>query len=688
MSESDFSVALQERDGKWVRLGDQATGGFGVVMDSLRFTGDLREYGCLEASWIMRMNPKWPRNIIEHFTPAVIYRGAEPVWSGRIIAAPTNYGEDTFVTVQCQGWGQHTKDDCTDREWVIDDLSRWKDTKSHPSVTVANYHGFAPQIGDGTIILPCPRASTIENLKAVSATLDLGPNQRATRAVATFKSVVAPGTVSFHVYLRINDSPNFVGGGSYGQSITDNPPTTDTTVAVTGSPGGRYVHIAWYYDGATTTVGGDHSIIVSSLKVFTDTADESGNASILKASTIISEALAACCPMISTDTSKITTTSTNIPNFPGSPGYRYANELIDQANSIHGYITRLSPDPVPVFEFSAQPTDYSFVLGADEYQLEEPAAQDGRAVYNRVISEYEDATGIKAYSEVVDTNYSGSNVTQFANPGFEVNTSNWTAVLGTITRDTVVFDVGVASLRVTDVAGAFTTRSDLIQLVPRDTYVMTFRYRRAVTHSAGTFTLLDSSGQTLSYRGMSNLFTVTDINNSALGSFATFTFQFTAPDDGQVRFDYSGTTSPINQIAGYLDNFQIFQRRNNAVSRRNFTRAALRPMDVKSNSTIAGAFAQLELDNSQYPPFKGTLSVQGYIRNKGGSKTHVSKLPSRVGDAVLIEDLMDPNSGAIGRRGIIQSAEYNAVTDTCTFSIDDPTGFIEVLRNRLRSLGG
>ena len=47
---------------------------------------------------------------------------------------------------------------------------------------------------------------------------------------------------------------------------------------------------------------------------------------------------------------------------------------------------------------------------------------------------------------------------------------------------------------------------------------------------------------------------------------------------------------------------------------------------------------------------------------------------------ILIADLPDPNTGALGRTGIITRATYNAETDTTELEIDNSDDFIAQIR--------
>jgi hypothetical protein len=687
-----LSVELQPRDAGWIQLGTQQDGGHGVMPGSIEYTGDLSEYGCLDASFRLKLNPRWPRHIIEQFTPVVIKDGSNDVWSGRIIAAPSTYAQDAEVLVQCQGWGQHTKDDCTPREWVIRDMSRWQD--GSPSVSTTN-RARVSQSGSitnaaGGLTLAWAQGSVLVINTGLCITLDMGPNGTAKRVVAPgwLSNGMTSASMTFMSFASsspdVHDTSDRQAGWSVGT-----PGAGPTNTAATFTTAKRYVHILLYWTGATVTLAANAELRMPALIVFTDAADESGDASILKASTVISETLDAICPLISPSRAKLVATATSLPNFPGGPGWRYGNELIDKANEIHGYGFRLTPDPLPVPEYFPLPTDYSFVVGAGEYTLGEPGAQDGRNVYSRVISEYEDANGVKADAVALDATRLPSSV-QVANPSFDTDTSGWTIAFGTGVRDTAVFDTAPASLRLTtDGAGLlywyYGASPALSGLTPGKRYRYTFRWRRAAAFVGLSFYVQDAvTAATLGeFPGTTTAAAASAaMMASTIGAWVDVSLEFVAPAGGRVNI-ITSASGPASTVMAYFDSVTIFEYGGSVVNRRGFTRTALRPPGMRTTTATAGPLAQLELDNAQFPPFKGTLMIGPRVRTKGGGSMSASVLPSRVGDALLIENMEDPNTRALGRQGIIYRAKYNETTGLAEVEIDATTSFLQQLKARI-----
>jgi hypothetical protein len=332
------------------------------------------------------------------------------------------------------------------------------------------------------------------------------------------------------------------------------------------------------------------------------------------------------------------------------------------------------------------------VLGEGQYTLLEPAAQDGQHVFNRVITEYEDAAGVRGAATSEDQTYMVSS-TQLPNPSFDTDTSSWTVFNGTLTRDTVVFDTAPASGRLTSNAGgyAYFESPRHTELRRNTEYQMVIRFRRNATLvngiSAGIY-VFGAEGTNSFGTGSTGPFgsahiANTDLNAYGTGSFVDVPIKFRTGNSGTaaVSIELEG---PSSTILAYIDSITIRQKGSSVVSRRGFRRTALRPMTHRSTAATADAIAQLELNASQFPPFKGTIAVTGRIPLKGGGSMDAAHIPGRgIGENLLLKNLADPNSQALGRIGNIQSAVYDESKHQTLIGIDRDLHFISQLRDRL-----
>lgn len=676
---ADLSIMYQPIAGGWVKLGTQTGGGRGVLPESIQLEGDRGEGGCHAASFRLKQDPRWINGEMQQFTPIAVWDGAECVWSGRVIEAPTTFGEDDIeVVVQCEGWWQHLKDDCTDREWVIDDLSRFQSIASRPTTTLSAINLAAGvEANDGAVVLSIAKNNELTINRGSGVVMDLGPTNRAKRVAVSITHNGLWGSSQCYLLVRGSDTEDPISGGGTEDVYSAYIGTAATlTPSGTFSTARRFVSVFWFWVAATTNAGADGAIRLNSCRVFTDAADESGGASVLKASTVIGETLDTCAPLISPRRDRITTTSLNLPQFPGSPGYRYAHELVKQANAYHGYIARLTPDPKPVFEYFPVPTDYRFVVGEGEYTLLEPAAQDGRAVASRVITEFEDASGVRSYAESsVPTNaVYATAASQLSNPSFDTNTTGWSNISGSIARDTGVFDTTPASLSLTRDAY---TESFATNLVVGTAYRIIVRTRiSSGTNGVELYVTPTGSAWTVAAGrvAVQDLFVSTTWKDIAIDFVANAT---------SVRLSAVSTGFAGYPAAVYIDSIRVEAQMSNVVVRRGFRRTFLRPMTQRSTAATAQAIADLELDNAQYPPFKGTITVTGTIPLKGGGHLDVAHLAGMTGENILLKNLHDPNSQALGRIGNIQSVVYDHNKRRAMIGIDRDLRFVSELRNRL-----
>lgn len=709
-----LTVSILPRDGSWVRLGTQHDGGFGVFPGSIEFDGDLSEYGALGASFRIRTSPKWARAHLEQFTPVVIMDGAEYRWSGRIIATPTTLSDDAAeVVVQCQGWGQHLKDDCTPREWVVDDLSRWFDQRSLPNANLTQFSSRGVvRVGDRTILCVLGEGYWAIG-ESAGVTFDAGPNNLVERVVIEYES--SNNTNFARLYLQGTDDGNPSNSANFnvdpsGLFVVNDDGATGTVTLTMQTPR-RYINVRTQSRSNLTFVN-DAWFRLKSVRVFMDRSAESAGQSVLTASKVIADTLDEICPLIDPDRSRITPTSFLIPSFPGSSEWRYANELVDLANSFHGYLTRLTVDPSPVMEFAPLPTDYSYILGVGEYSLLEPAAQDGREVFNRVVAPFQDASGEEFQSVALDAQLAPIQQ-QLANAAFEqaVGSGNWQATTGTLALDPAVFYQGASSGLITTAANTYsgvvynTARvrhlATNVVLPPGSIYTLRIAVRRRKTVTK-FFIEPQASTEIDLYRWAIGVFDANSqlvlntgtpqelldrINAIPVNTWGVLDITFKTLSQSARPVIYIQLGASTSGAVMNIDAAQLLRPDGSVVSRRSFTRTALKPVQSRSTQAAADILSQLELEFTRFPPFKGTIGVTGRIRTKGGGSIAVSALPARVGDRVLLADQADPVTGALGRSGIIQRARYVEDEDRVELEIDSARNFLTNLKARLALLG-
>lgn len=700
-----LAVTVNVRDQGWVQLGtmsfaglDPITGiarfdGYGVQPGSIEYDADRSEYGGLSASFRMRLDPVFLETYgeLEQFTPVVIEDGVTPVWSGRIISLATMIGVDADLTVSCQGWGQHLKDQSTPKQWITADMSGFVDCASLPNQNLAilALNGTVT-IDGGRVTLGASQGQVCIAGQHTIVRFDMGPGSAAKSVCFDYTS--SANTTSHAWYVYGSNSPTYATSeqlpGHGNVPLSASYPGARTGATFAGA--WRYIYFLIYCAGGYTPSA---NVFATFSNVIFSTAQTPSDYltslySSLKASRVITEVLDECAPLVSRDRSRIAATSFNIPAFPGEQGRKYAHELIDKANSFHGYLARLSPDPLPVFEFQPVPSEPSILLapGVDPgVSWKEPAALDGRGVYNRAFVEFEDAAGQRNEVNAVNARVAPY-VSQLANPSFDVDASSWSVSTGTIARDTSVFHTSPASLRIARTGGTPQLVRTAVpgpsgRLVPGFPYEVRLWFRVTGSNEAVQNVTITRTGATTSALAS------VDLSSGPIGMWYPVSVPFIATESTHDLVVTCGAGLPGGNPA-YVDSVELFGPSATIVDRREFTRDTLRPMASKSTDAAAQQIANLELAASMYPSVAGTVTIVGSARTPGGGVIAASQIPSLIGEYALIENLVDENTLALGRGGSIMTASYVEETDTATVGIDDPRAFIDVLRNRLAAATG
>jgi hypothetical protein len=387
----DVTVRALTLDGQWAMIGSDRVRG--VWPENVSLESDL--WGSSRASFNLRRDAAAFFPDIGAFTPIEVEVGSKLVWSGRVQQTPSQVAQ-RVINVQCEGWQYHLDDDLFQRTYVHDRLADWRDTRTFPGADLATSH--LPHLtvitGDGGITFGCAAGISFTTLRGAGVTLDFGPNgPYAKRAVASFvRGSGAPGSVGVRLYIRAHSSfaGGFFGGGTIDDFVSAfNPdtisqnPATPTIVAGSGTVGLRYLSVFLYNSGATYTAGLEDVLTMTDIKVFTDTAYESGNASILKASDVVADALTRGTMLLSTDRSGIQATSFSLPEYAPS-GPQTPRQAWSSVNAYHDWLSQIDVQRRPIF--APKPTRPLFEIGAwSAIDDEDASANSGDEIYNRTL---------------------------------------------------------------------------------------------------------------------------------------------------------------------------------------------------------------------------------------------------------------------------------------------------------------
>jgi len=683
------TVKLKTLDGAWETCGVDRMPA--VAPESLDLGAD--GWGSKQATFDLRRDPAqaWPD--LSAFTPVKIDVDGVPVWSGRLSETPSRDAADRVMSCVCEGWQAHLDDDLVDRMWVHDDLTAWKDFASLPTTPLgsgADNASTAYRViaGDGKLTLSVPNGAPMPQYTGVGAVLDLGPGRLAKRIVATWTATWV--TANMRLYARGVPDGRFFGATDYADAFTPTLTTGPTTSTGNLGNGYRYVVLVAFYSGAAGTAGQDVNVSLSSIKVFGETAYESGNASALKASTVVADVIDRGTVLLSADRTGIQTTAFNIPELaPADP--QTPRELISTVNGWHNWQTKIDVDRRPVFR--PQPARPKFAVGDwSAIELQDSSQNSGLDIYNRVVVTGTDPAGqpVKVVRSGAQSQASRA-VEQsdivLANPSFDTNTASWTMNSGlSFSRTTAAgtYDSGPGGAAVGINVGSPGRVSATMTgtAVAGRTYQITCR----AMHPTGTASFwLTVTGAPAG-----------PISSPIIGLGATWltcTLLWT-PTATVIN---PVLTVEVAAVSGgpqtvYFDTFIIRRLVASLVDRRNFARTQQLQVGstLPSDGAAAAAIGDTWLTQHVSTPFRGTLTATGLqaIRDRlTGLPVPPAQLLMETGELIHFSDRVDPDTGGIGRNGRIASVSYNPATDVATVALDNSRADFDALMARLAITG-
>jgi hypothetical protein len=382
----------------------------------------------------------WPD--LRSGTPVMAHLGGMPVWSGQLIEASATRSRSSTFNVSCKGYIRHLQEDVSrDKIYVISDLTRWQSISTAQLAVLSGYHMDGVQVDGVGHTLAIPENGRIQLNKGMGVFLDMGPNNTAKRIVCVWESSNNWGANCTY-YCETADGPGFEYASDVAWSQAT-PPAGPTTSAGTGATARRYAILYWYWVGADTTPSSDIWIRNNQLMVFTDTAYESGNASILKASQILTDLITNGGSLLSTDTALIATTTNVFPEFY-TDGYESLHDIIERANQLDQYDWVVTNEPTPRLKYSAPQTSARWRIDVADDAGASPSDTISD-VYNRIRIRYVNTTGAQVTTTFTPT----SDSTILAKLG---QTRTLEMELKRISNSTAVALIGAAALATYSVA--------------------------------------------------------------------------------------------------------------------------------------------------------------------------------------------------------------------------------------------
>lgn len=665
----DATVYVQSLASNWQPLG--ATTGGVLVPESLVFE-HVERGGASTASFVVKRETSIPWDDLAPFTPVMIEIGGVSCWRGRIMRTPKQTGEQKSWQVECEGMYQHLADDVSNRGYVHQGWGKWRDIRE--VYTDDLFDGaFDVVVGQfGYSWIRVPVGNSAGSGRSGGVIFDAGPGNTIERMVLTY---IGGGATNMAIVGR---SENTIGGIDESFTIDATPIATgSTTYSRTFSAPRRYVRVFAQASGGTLTGATTAWVRLDSMLLFASATYESGNASILVQSDIIRADASDKLPLVSGDQSKIADTTTVIPHY-WPDAFQTIQERWDslrlfdtaQLRVTDEYEPRLelvTPDSTPVWVYDT---------ALDGGVFEDSSANDGQEIFNQALPVYDTENG-GAVATVYTTE---SGAISFTNSGFETNTTGWSAgsdtTLARVTSQSYELAASM-TLTATGTPMKVSAYSESFSagLISGREYTVGFWFYLAQTTTQVTLEI--------SSAGSSTPYSSAYVSTPATGGWVYLEHTFTA-EDVTLRVTTSYTRWHIGayaaSVVAYVDAFSIELAGQTLIDRRGFKRTHLLEGDV-SNSTAAAAIADSFLDSRQYPPFKGSLTVSGYLRHyDSGQRIPVAWV--KAGDRIMIADEYDPTTGGYGRIGMISRSAYAHDSLQVQLDIDSDSEILSELAGR------
>jgi hypothetical protein len=666
MPAKDVTVRLSTLDGVWEVGGVDRRRG--IVPENVRVEAD--RWGPSKASFDLRRDPVRPWPDLGAYTPVEIEIGGVVVWDGRIAETPSRSGGDMVINCQCVGWQYHLDDDLYERTYVHTRMADWRDMRSLLEVNLA-LAWAAPVIStDGTITINIPNGTVVPAGARAGVVLDVGVDSEAKRVVVDYETSANDASAS--IYFTATDGDD-VGAVASDSSSPTGLNTGSGTKTHTFTTTYRKLFI-YFHRSATVTYTGDVWIKLTSIKVFTDAAYESGNESILKAPVVIEDALDRGTLLLSADRSQIDPDATitfNIPDL-APDGPKTPREIWDGVNAWHDYQSKIDIGRRPVFR--PQPAAPRVKVGAwSPMEDEDPSANSGEEIYNRVLVTGQTPAGEPVRVERTAGQQSDARVEVLSNPApnnpsFDTNTTSWTGV----TRDTASFDSAPASGAIA--AGATAVETFTGTFAKGKTYALSFA--ALITAGGLVVTFGDhAAGDIATYRAPL-------IDGVWTGGYAIAWTPRASRTGVTVRFTNDGSASAnIDSLALKAANPTLVDRRNFRRTKELQVRSAL-----PSDGAAAAQIGDVWLQGHKLTPFKGSVKIVGdeAVREiLTDASVPAERLLLMTGELLRFDDRLNPDDGSHGRDGRMANVAYEANTNELTVALDNTRSNFEALLNRL-----
>jgi hypothetical protein len=457
--------------------------------------------------------------------------------------------------------------------------------------------------------------------------------------------------------------------GSAGNWLISSTPAAGSSFALVASTPSarRYASIFLINNtGAAYTPAADVFFKIKAVRVFSDAAFESGAVSVLKASDVVTDAIAKATVMLSNDTSAITATSFALPEYAAG-GPQTPRQAWTSVDAYHDWAKKIDVMRRPVYQ--PKPARPIFEIGSwSAVDDDDASANSGSEIYNRVL-----VTGQTGYGEPLSLTQGltfptldQTGIAQLSNPSADTNTAGWTVTTGSWTRDTFDFQSAPAAFQATpNGSGVFDISSSAsADLQPLRRYRLTFWMLAAgLTTDSATVTVKT----TPSNRAYAKDFSPPLLSPTLNPGWRQYSVDFIQPanvTDTGYTVQVTGRGLAFADVA-IFDDFQLARVVSTMVDRRGFSRSMQLPIGsaLPADGIAAAQIGDVWLQSHKTTPFKGSVNLVGDASLRHittGRNVGLEELLLNTTELLRFSDRTDPDTGGHGRDGRIAAVLLHA----------------------------
>ena len=702
------SVRVRARSGVWEELGVDRWRG--IVPEAIR--ADVDTAGPRTLNFTLKRTPGVPWGDLEQLAEIEYRRDDALVWGGNVQDAPTDAASSS-AAVSCIGGRAFADLAPVEKLYVHSRMSDWKDVRSCPTnpqtgtrPTLAGANGFGQRgvvnVSDGLASIGWGgNAGAVPLNDTVGIYIDLGDEVRASNVYIAWESFnpTALGAAAL-IYLRGADAPPFTGGNYAGNAdaiagaqLQTNGTNTGTLYGF-GSRTVRYVVLMLYMSSSVTPTV-DCMLRVTDLRVMTSSSYVgAAGAFLLKADAVAKElATSGAIQGIHADElGDIAPATFGIPHLT-SDGLVPPSTILDKAYGFEDQTWGI--DAAHRLFTKARPSSPRLRVVNDS-AFKDAGGYAARDAYNACIVIGKDAGG----NPIRVRRHAAQGLSSFVwrpssaliaggNHNFDAgpSTTGWVTNAGIVT-DAAFFDSSPVSMKAANAPAQ--ALGLLTGFTPGRYYRIKWRMRVSAGGRAGgavcTVTRQDFASNSFVYLPSSSYGPGGKAIPVANDTWEDCWVDFVAPQSGlMVRFETQ--TGGIGATA-WVDSFEVYEAETGTLDRNGLVRTALLESNAALTDAGAAQLADIWLRTHVVTPMKGSVTVGlgDVVDYTSGGPVPPAALLRMVGEYAHFGNLRDPDTGALGRDGLIVSATYDADSDTAELTIDNERGSFEKVLSRVGAL--